>query len=227
MLSGLLAVGAALPAFAARAKARPHYAALGSWRSVPYSAEGDPAGARAGETKLKVRPLVVDGKVKDWTTGEIHEVTPRTFTVRRAVRVNDALPTDHRDHWVWQRGPWLLVDRGGKDSALRLPDYDPSVSDVVWFRDYAAYCGLSASGKRLYAVVAQIAMRRPVLSRKLGAWNAVAHVSPACGAAVWQRSPIEVSFSPTGGAAVSFDLVGSSAVLAQDSGGGDASGASE
>ena len=83
---GLLVLSGGGLAFAAKAK--PHYAALGAARSVPYSAEDDPAGARPGETKLKVRPLVVDGKVKGWTTGEIHEVTPYTFTVRSALRVN-------------------------------------------------------------------------------------------------------------------------------------------
>lgn len=190
---------------------------LGGVRAVPYSLEGDPAGARANETKLRVRPLVVDGKVKDWTTGEAHDVTERSFTVRRAVRLNDALPTDHGEHWVWQRGPWVLIDRAsGKITALRLPDYDPAVSDVVWFRDFAAYCGLSASGKQLYAVVAQLAARKPVLSRKLGEWNVADHPTPACAAAVWQREPLRISFSPTGGAPVSFDLMGSSAVLVED-----------
>jgi hypothetical protein len=48
---------------------------------------------------------------------------------------------------VWQRGPWLLVDRvTGHVVVLKLPDYDPSVSQVSWFRDYAAYCGITASG---------------------------------------------------------------------------------
>ncbi len=51
-------------------------------------------------------------------------------------------------------------------TALHLPDYDPAVSSVVWFRDYAAYCGLTASGKQLYAVVAQIAARKPGISEK-------------------------------------------------------------
>lgn len=116
--------------------------ALGAVRTVPYSVEGDPAGARPDETKLRVRPLVVDGKVKDWTTGDVHEVTERSFTVRRAIRLNDALPTDKGEHWVWQRGPWVLIDRAsGKITALRLPEYDPAVSDVIWFRDLAAYCG--------------------------------------------------------------------------------------
>ena len=212
----LLAFAAASPAFAA-AKAKGHLVALGGVRTVPYSVEGDPAGAQANEKELRVRPLVVDGKVKDWTTGEAHDVTERSFTVRRAVRLNDALPADHGEHWVWQRGPWILIDRSsGKITALHLPDYDPAVSDVVWFRDLAAYCGLSASSKQLYAVVAQLAARKPVLSKKLGEWNVSDHPTPACGASVWQRQPLQISFSPTGGAAVIFNLIGSSAVLVED-----------
>lgn len=159
----------------------------------------------------------MDGKVKEWTTGEAHEVTERSFAVRRAVRLNDALPADRTSRWVWQRGPWLLVDRGsGKVAALRLPDFDPAVSEAVWFRDYAAYCGVNGSGKQLLAVVAQVEARRPLLARKLGAWDAADHPSPACSPAVWQREPLKVSFAPTGGTAVSFDLMGSSAVLVED-----------
>jgi hypothetical protein len=155
--------------------------------------------------------------VKDWTTGDLHEVTDRSFTVRRAVRLNDALPGDKGEHWVWQRGPWVLIDRAsGKITALRLPDYEPAVSNVSWFRDFAAYCGLTASGKELYAVVAQIAARKPVLSKKLEEWNPSAHPSPACAAAVWQREPLQVSFSPTGAASATFNLTGSSAVLVED-----------
>lgn len=214
-LSILLAFATVSTAVAAKAKA--HSVALGAVRTVPYSVEGDPAGAHPDETKLHVRPLVVDGKVKDWTTGEVHDVTERSFTVRRAVRLNDALPTDKGEHWAWQRGPWVLIDRAsGKITALRLPDYDPAVSDVVWFRDLAAYCGLSASGKQLYAVVAQLAARKPVLNKKLGEWNVADHPTPACGAAVWQREPLQISFSPTGSPPVSFDLLGSSAVLVED-----------
>lgn len=217
IIPAVLLTLAAFPiAHAAKTK-KPHYTALGAVRTVPYSAEGDPAGAKPGETKLRIRPLVVNGIVKDWTTGKIHQVTGRSFTVRRAIRLNDSLPTDKIEHWVWQRGPWLLVDRStGHITALRLPDYNPAVSDVIWFRDYAAYCGLNASGKRLYAVVAQLAVRRPVLSQKLEPWNAATHPTPACAAAVWQREPLQVSFSPTGGSPVSFNLAGSSAVLVEE-----------
>src|SRR5580704_9960714 len=80
---------------------KPHVVALGAPRREPYSALSDPAGARKDETELRVRPLVVDGKVKEWTTGEAHDVTDRSFAVRRAVRLNDALPTDCGEHWVW------------------------------------------------------------------------------------------------------------------------------
>jgi hypothetical protein len=109
------------------------------------------------------------------------------------------------------------VDRtSGKVAALHLPDFDPAVSEAVWFRDYAAYCGVNASGKQLFAVVAQVEARRPLLAKKLGAWDAADHPSPACAPAVWQREPLKVSFQPTGAAEVSFDLVGTSAVLVED-----------
>jgi hypothetical protein len=212
----LMAVALVLPAMAWGAPAT-HVVALGAARREPYSAKSDPAGAGKDETELRVRPLTVDGKMKEWTTGDAHDVTDRSFAVRRAVRLNDALPTDHGERWVWQRGPWLLVDRvSGKVAALHLPDFDPAVSEAVWFRDYAAYCGVNASGKQLFAVVAQVEARRPLLAKKLGAWDAADHPSPACAPTVWQREPLRVSFQPTGAAEVSFDLIGTSAILVED-----------
>ena len=203
---------------------RIHLVTLGAVRKVPYSKEGDPAGALPGETELRVRPLVVDSRVKDWTTGESHDVTERSFAVRRALRLNDALPTDKVEHWVWQKGPWLLVDRtAGRTLPIKLPDYDPSVSEVSWFRDYAAYCGLTAKGNQLYAVVAQIAARKPLLVSKLGAWDAGAPRSAAaCGAATWQREPLRITFQAMGGQPASFDLAGSSAVLLEAGNGDEA-----
>ncbi len=204
---------------------RVHSVALGAFKRVPYSKLGDPAGALASDTELKVRPLVVDGRVKDWTAGEAHDVTDRSFAVRRALRINDALPSDKADHWVWQRGPWLLVDRvAGHTTPIKLPDYDPSVSDVSWFRDYAAYCGLTSTAKQLYAVVAQVAARKPLVVSKLGPWDATApRTAAACGPSRWQREPLRITFQPSGAQPASFDLVGSSAVLVEE---GDAEEAS-
>jgi hypothetical protein len=197
-----------------------HTVALGAVKSVHYSKEGDPAGDAAGEDTLKIRALLVDGVLKEWTAGDAHDVTDRSFVVRRAIRLNDSLPGDKpavAAQWVWQRGPWLLVDRvTGRATALKLPDYDPGVSQVMWFRDYGAYCGVTATGKSLYAVVAQVAARRPVLAKKLSAWDADEHTDPACAPAEWQREPMRVTFHPAGRDAVSFDVVPGSAVLVED-----------
>jgi hypothetical protein len=206
---------------------KPHVVVLGAARKVSYSKTGDPAGAAAGDSELKIRALLVDGVRKEWTTGESHDVTERSFVVRRVMKLNDALPGDKASEkpasaasrWVWQRGPWLLVDRvTGHVVALKLPDYDPGVSQVSWFRDYGAYCGVTASGKSLYAVVAQVAARKAVLAKKLAVFDAESHAEPVCGAAEWQREPLRVTFHPTGKDAVSFDVVAGSAVLVEESG---------
>jgi hypothetical protein len=212
---------------------------LGAVRRVSYSKAGDPAGALAGENELKIRALLVDGVLKEWTTGDAHDLTDRSFVVRRAIRLNDALPDDKpqpgdrsvssdksnekpapaASRWVWQRGPWLLVDRTtGHVAALKLPDYAPGVSQVSWFRDYAAYCGVTARGKSLYAVVAQVAASKPVLAKRLAAFDPENHPEPVCGAAEWQREPLRITFHPAGKDAVSFDVVPGSAVLVEDAG---------
>jgi hypothetical protein len=198
---------------------KPHTVVLGAPRKVGYSRAGDPAGAQPGEDSLKIRALLVDGALKEWTTGDSHDVTDRSFAVRRAIRLNDTLPGDKLGQWVWQRGPWLLVDRtNGHITALKLPDYDPGVSQVVWFRDYAAYCGVTASGKSLYAVVAQVTVRKPVLAKKLASFNAEGQPASACAVPEWQREPLRITFHPAGKDAVVFDFAPGSAVLVEDSG---------
>ena len=219
-----LAAVSAAPIIAAPRKT--HSVFLGAARKVPYSVAGDPAGAAAGEDSLKIRALLVDTVLKEWTTGDAHDVTDRSFVVRRAIRLNDSLPNDSApqnsasaaSRWVWQRGPWLLVDRvTGHITALHLPDYDPGVSKVSWFRDYGAYCGVTASGKSLYAVVAQVSVRKPVLAKKLAAFDAANHTNPACNLPDWQREPLRITFHPAEKDAVSFDFVPGSSVLVEDS----------
>lgn len=200
---------------------KPHAVVLGAGKRVPYSKAGDPAGGTSGEDALKIRPLIVDRSVKEWTTGDAHDVTDRSFVVRRVLRLNDSLPGDKLGHWVWQRGPWLLVDRvTGHVTPLKLPDYDPAVSLVSWFRDYGAYCGVTASSKSLYAVVAQLAARKPVLAKKVDAFDPdpKSHPDPVCAQPDWQREPLRVTFHPAGKGDLSFDIVPGSAVLVEDSG---------
>jgi hypothetical protein len=207
---------------ASAASRKVHTVSLGAPKRVGYSKSGDPAGARSDESQLKIRPLLVDGMVKEWTTGDIHDVTDRSFLVRRALRLNDALPGEKsnsaKEAWVWQRGPWLIIDRvSGHITALKLPDYDPGISQVSWFRDYGAYCGLTASGKSLYAVVAQLAARRPLLAKKLAAFDPQDQAASRCAAPDWQRDPMRVTFHPFGKDAVSFDLAPGSAILVEES----------
>jgi hypothetical protein len=213
------------PQWVSAAPRKAHMVVLGAARKVAYTKAGDPAGAAAGEDSLKIRALIVDGAVREWTTGDAHDVTDRSFVVRRAIRLNDALPSDKpvpaekQGHWVWQRGPWLLVDQvTGHVVALKLPDYDPGVSQVSWFRDYGAYCGVTASGKGLYAVVAQVEARKAVLAKRLEAFAGDNHADAVCAAAEWQREPLRITFHPAGKDAVSFDLVPGSAVLVEDAG---------
>jgi hypothetical protein len=205
---------------------KPKSVFLGAARKVSYSKAGDPGGAAPGETELKIRALLVNGVLKEWTTGDPHDVTDRSFVVRRVIRLNDTLPGDQpapEKHWVWQRGSWLMVDRAtGHVTALKLPDYDPGVSQVAWFRDYGAYCGITVSGKSLYAVVAQVAARKPALAKKLAAFeaqniDAQNQAAPVCAPAEWQREPLRVTFHPAGKEAVSYDIVPGSAVLVEDS----------
>lgn len=224
---GMMGLGAmiALSPFSFAAPKKAHSVALGLVKKVAYSKGGDPAGALEGEDSLRIRALIVDGQVKEWTTGDAHNVTDRTFLIRRALRLNDVLPGEKpaaasaQSPWVWQRGPWLLVDRAtGHVSAIKLPDYDPAVSRVSWFRDYGAYCGVTASGKSLYAVVAQLSARKPALSRKLETYDREGGDRVVCPEPEWQREPLRVTFHPAGRDAATFDLTPGSAVLVEDSG---------
>ena len=84
----------------------------------------------------------------------------------------------------------MLVDRAnGQITALRLPDYDPGVSQVRWLHTYDAYCGLTTSEKSLYAVVVQVPVRKPVLAKKISAFSAAQLTAPACEPPEWQRDP--------------------------------------
>ncbi len=199
---------------------RVHAVTLGPVRRVPFVAADVAKEDKTDEAgTLRVRALFVDTRQKEWTTGEVHDVTDRSFTVQRVLHVNDTLPEEHGTRWVWQPGPWLLVDRvTGRVTALHLPDFDAAVSNVGWYRDYAAYCGVHTAVKNagLSAVVWQIGSRRPAVQRTVGRWPQAERVRPVCAAPHWQREPMRVTLQPTGGDAISFDVVGSSTALVED-----------
>jgi hypothetical protein len=213
----------------AAAASKPHILTFGKWATVQWIpdsssvSEGDPP--LASPLTLKVRPLLVDARVKEFTLGAIHEITERLFVVRRAFRVNDNLPQESASppHWQWQRGGWLLVDRvTGHISPINLPEFDVLDSAASWYRDYAAYCGVSDDGKKLYAIVAQINRRKPLLRKLLDAARPGntemrnTAVDSAYPVPTWQRNPSRVSFEPAGGPKQTFAIRGHSVDLLAD-----------
>jgi hypothetical protein len=163
-----------------------HTVVLGQWRSVEVRTE---AGLKQ---PLKVRELIIDGKAREHTTGALHEVTDRFFVVRRAIRLNDALPQDARNpQWIWQLDTWLSIDRQtGRVTALNLSAFNSDTSQASWYRDYAAYCGASDDGTKIYMVVSQLGRRKPLLRKE--------YAGPACAAPTWERSPSRVTFTAAG-----------------------------
>lgn len=195
--------------------ARIHFVTLGAVRKVPYTPpEATPDNKSEEATTLRIRPLTVDDKPREWTVGEMHEVTDRTFVIRRALRLNDALPGEPV-RWSWQPGPWLQVDRtSGHITPLHLPDFDPQISEVVWFRDYAAYCGLVPSLKGgVVAIVVELGMHKTVGQRVLANWPLDKPRHPVCSPAQWQRLPMRATLCLAGGQPVTFDVAGSSSLV--------------
>jgi len=167
-----------------------HLVSFGKWSSIRITEEVE----QPKTIDMRVRPLLVDGRMKEFTAGIAHDITDRTFVVQRVFRLNDSLPQDSGAiHWLWQPGGWLLVDRvTGKVQGIVLPEFDPHVSIVNWFRDYAAYCGTSDDGQKKFAVVAQLGRRKPLLKKALA--DADDATSPNCETPVWQRNPVRVTF---------------------------------
>ena len=200
----------------ALAAPKTHTVTLGPSRHVPYTPPEANAGNKSEEdTTLRVRPLLIDGAQREWTVGEIHDVTDRTFVVRRALRIDDSLPQE-APRWTWQPGPWLMVDRStGHITALHLPAFDPEVSEAIWFRDYAAYCGIATTVKNggLVAVVAELSSRKAVVQKVIGPWPQPNAPHPACATSKWQRMPMRATIQPTGGEAMTFDVVGLSSLV--------------
>jgi hypothetical protein len=190
---------------AAHSATKPKIVTFGRWMPVKYYAGPEETTA----LELKVRPLLVNGEIKEYIMGEPHEVSERVFVVRQASRLNDALPDEPKGtaRWRWHPGGWLMVDRANAHiSKLTLPNYDSFYSSASWYRDLVAYCGISDNGTRLYAMVAQIGRRKAVLQKALGAPAGGDLPDSECGEPQWQRQPTRVTFAPKDKDKVSFSI---------------------
>ncbi len=200
----------------ASAASKPHIVAFGNPKPVKVF-----AGSSEDKTiDITVRALYVDTKLKEYTTGKPHDVTDREFVVRRIFRINDALPDDPRKpaKWLWQLGGWLLVDRSsGKITQLKLPDFEPVYSDVSWYRDYAAYCGVAGNGERLLAVVAQIGVRKALYRKEIGKASGGDLPGSDCAAPHWDRRPARVTFLPKASEKFTVNVTGHVADAAPES----------
>jgi len=184
--------------------ARSHSITFGPWLNVHLFVGCDAERVQ----QMKIRSLNIDGRSREFTIGIPHDVTDRLFVVRRVFHMNDAL-TSHPE-WKWQRDGWVMVDRtSGRISKLNLPDFDPFYSTVSWFRDYAAYCGVT-DGPRVYAVVAQLGQRKPVLRTYMGPAKGSDQPDSECAPPTWQKQPIRVSFEQIGGQKSSYLIHGRS-----------------
>jgi hypothetical protein len=175
----------------AAAAPKTHVVSFGKMTSVKWYV----GAAEDHAVELKIRPLYVDGRLKEYTLGPAHEITERLFVVQRALKVNDSLPLERNPQWRWQRGAWMLVDRvSGKISVAGLPEFDPYYSSASWYRDYAAYCGVSDDGKKLFAMVMQLGRRKPLLKKAMGDPASGEMPDSECSAPAWER-PARVTFA--------------------------------
>ena len=199
----------------AGAAAKVHVITFGKLTAVQWL----PGGPNDKPLTLKIRALVVDGRVKEYVLGTPHEITDRLFVARRMFRVNDSLPEDSGLHWQWQRGGWILVDRvTGHISVINLPEFDPYYSSASWYRDYVAYCGVTDDGKKTSAFVAQLGRRKPVLKKELSNVGVSEDAAPdsACPMPSWQRGPVRVSFEAAGSTKQTFAIRGHVVDLVND-----------
>lgn len=164
---------------------RQHTIFFGKWRTVQLISD-------SGISPSVVRDLFIDGKAREHTTGAVHEVTDRFFVVRRALRINDALQGESKDPaWIWQLSGWISIDRQtGRVSQVNLPAFDDETSNVSWYRDYVAYCGLSDDGSKSYMMVTALRKRKPILKKEIAA--------SSCPAPQWERTPTRVIFTVAG-----------------------------
>jgi hypothetical protein len=187
--------------FNAFAASKPHIVSFGRWISISLGGED----RDKQPTAIKIRALYVDGRAKEFTFGGAHDVTERTFVIQRIYRMNDSLPQQAGSpQWQWQRGGWLLIDRiSGKIQPLALAEFDPDSSAANWFRDYAAYCGISDDGQKMSAVIVQIGRRKPLLKKTMGS---AGDLHTSCSPPVWDRDPIRVTFAQTPDQKLTFSV---------------------
>ncbi|PYX36538.1 MAG: hypothetical protein DMG75_10125 [Acidobacteria bacterium] len=111
----------------------------------------------------------------------------------------------------------MLVDRAtGHLSQISLPNFDLTYSATSWYRDYISYCGLSEDGKTVYAIVAQVGRRKPILKKSVGEVKDDGKAAYECSTPTWQRQPVRVSFQSQEGQKLTFTVRGHAVDVVDD-----------
>jgi hypothetical protein len=207
-------LGLAIALTALIGAAKPKVLTFGRWMTVKW-----PVGPQEEQVlEFKVRPLMVNGEVKLFTTGETHDITQPTFVVREAHRLNDMLPGETALRWKWQPGGWVLVSRAtARINKVNLPEFDSFYSEASWYRDFVAYCGVG-DNEKLYAMVVQVGRRKPVVKKLLGAAKLGDLPNSECSSPQWMRQPMRVVFKPVGGEKISFNIRGQTVEITSEGG---------
>src|SRR5690348_31732 len=86
----LLTISIILSLAAVPAEAAPHAVLFGNPMTVPMFL----GASQTQSLQMTIRTLSVDGHLREFTTGEPHNISNTLFVVRKAYRVNDWLPED-------------------------------------------------------------------------------------------------------------------------------------
>lgn len=91
----------------------------------------------------------------------------------------------------------------GRTQTIALPAFDAYYSQVSWFRNFAAYCGISDDGSKRFAVVSQLGRRKPLLKKPVAEKSAG---NAACAPPMWSRAPARVTFDVAGETKFTFTV---------------------
>lgn len=167
-----------------------HVVAWGAWKPIRL----------VSGQEIRVRALLIDGRTKEYSTGDSHQITETVSVARKVFRLNNALHSEPaKPQWVWKLGGWMSINSAtGHVAELKLPEFDSQSSEASWFQDYAAYCGVAEGGMVHYMMVFQLGRRKPVLMKELP--------GKSCLAPTWERDPTRVTFEPDGERKMSFTI---------------------
>ena len=185
------------------ATAKVHVIAFGKWMAVQWFPGSATPGSAAKDKAItmRMRALVVDGRVKEYMLGAPHEVTERLFVVRRVFRVNDSLPEESAAALAVAA---RRLAAGRPHDGPSFGDQSAGVRRVLLGRQLVPRLRcLLRRGRRWQEDIRHGGAAQPAQAgaeEELSGRGVADDAAPdsACPAPAWQRAPVRVSFEPAG-----------------------------